>query len=146
MSSTFLWHREHIQSPPLWRPHPLGKFKFAFCCSLILTSFEVFPVLHWVSSFREISEQHVTWKDRVYSGSAGIRDVSCRSFSLFPTYQPWKHLTEGRHLALTPENRDPETNLDLLLPATHLGLKWIFLSELPQSSKESPHTSARATA
>lgn len=77
---------------------------------------------YWVSCFREISEQHVTQKDHMYSGAAAIWGVSCGSFYffIFLTYQPWKHL-EG--VSCSHQKISIQTNLDLLLPATHLELK-----------------------
>lgn len=50
------------------------------------------------------------------SGAAVLRDVFTRVFFCLPHVPA----TSRRALVLTRENLNPETNLDLLLPAAHL--------------------------
>lgn len=68
---------------------------------------------HWVSCFREISEQHVTQKDHMYSGAAAIWGVSCGSFYFF--YLPHVSAMEtSRSFLLTPKNLNPDKSRSAL--------------------------------
>lgn len=75
--------------------------------------------------FRELPEQRVTWKDRVYPGAAGTGGV-WRVFFCLPHIPATETLNRRQEWVPTPESL--ETQLGLLSPAARLDSQWVFLA------------------